>query len=473
MSGKSRLNLNRTLIASIFLIGTFVTILNQTVLFTALPEIMVDFGISAGTGQWLTTAYLMANGILLPVTAFFISKYTTRQLMIAAMSLFIIGTLIAAVSPNFTLLLIARIIQACGASITMLLMQTVFFIIFPREKRGTAMGLVGLVVAFAPAIGPTLSGLIMNQFSWRYIFFMVLPVAIIVLILTFIYMKNVTEVNKQQKIDIPSVILSTVGFGALLYGISIAGSGSGLSATLWCIVGAIGLTLLILKGLKSEKPMLEFRVFKSYAFVLSTLAVVISFICLMGPQTMLPIYIQNIRGMTALESGLILLPGAIVNGIVSMVAGKIYDRIGGKYLGVIGYILIAVSVVPFIFMNAQTALWMIVVFYALMIVGISMIMMPMTTEGLNALPDHLINHGTAMLNTFRQIGGSIGTALLITIYTEVSSRAFESGRFNEVAQSQIYGINYAFIGVVIFAIVGLVGSSLLRSRKAKVALSSK
>ncbi|GIO31029.1 MULTISPECIES: MDR family MFS transporter [Paenibacillus] len=473
MSVQGRLTFNRTLIAFIFLIGTFVTILNQTVLFTALPEIMVDFGISAGTGQWLTTAYLMANGILLPVTAFFIGKYTTRQLMIAAMSLFIIGTTIAAVSPNFTLLLIARIIQACGASITMLLMQTVFFIIFPKEKRGAAMGLVGFVVAFAPAIGPTLSGLIMNQFSWRYIFFMVLPVAIMVLILTLIYMKNVTEVNKRQKMDIPSVLLSTVGFGALLYGISIAGSGRALSATLWCIVGAAGLTLLILKGLRSEKPMLEFRVFKSYAFVLSTIAVVISFICLMAPQTMLPIYIQNIRGMTALESGLILLPGAIVNGVVSMVAGKIYDRIGGKFLGVIGYILIAASVIPFILMNAETALWMVGLFYALMIVGISMIMMPMTTEGLNALPDHLISHGTAMLNTFRQIGGSMGTALLIAIYTEVSSHAVESGRFSEGAQSQVYGINYAFVGVIIFAIVGLVGSSLLKSRKGKVALSSK
>ncbi|MGG4495543.1 MDR family MFS transporter [Brevibacillus reuszeri] len=472
MSEKSGFNINRNLIACIFLIGAFVTILNQTVLITALPEIMGNFGISAGTVQWLTTAYLMANGILIPVTAFYISKYTTRQLMIVAMSIFIVGTALAAVSPNFTFLLIARIVQACGASIIMLLMQTVFFTIFPREKRGAAMGLVGLVVAFAPAIGPTLSGFIMNQFSWRYIFLLVLPVAIIVLILTLIYMKNVTEVNKQQKMDIPSVILSTVGFGGLLYGISISGSGSGLSATLCCIVGAIGLALLILKGLKSEKPMLEFRVFKSYTFVLSTIAVVISFICIMGPQTMLPIYIQNIRGMTALDSGLILLPGAIVNGIISIVAGKIYDRIGGKYLGVIGYILTAVSVIPFIFMDAQTALWMIVLFFALMLAGISMIMMPMTTEGLNALPDHLINHGSAMINTFRQIGGSIGTALLVTIYTKVSSQAFESGRFNEVAQSQVYGMNYAFIGVVIFAIVGLIGSSLLRTRKGKGALNS-
>ncbi|MEC0239853.1 MDR family MFS transporter [Paenibacillus dokdonensis] len=473
MSEEIRPNFNRNLITFIFLIGTFVTILNQTVLFTALPEIMGDFGISAGTGQWLTTAYLMANGILLPVTAFLIGKYTTRQLMIVAMSLFIVGTALATVSPSFTVLLIARIIQASGASITMLLMQTVFFIIFPREKRGAAMGLVGLVLAFAPAIGPTLSGFIMNQFSWRYIFLMVLPVAVLVLILTLIYMKNVTEVNKRQKIDMTSVVLSTIGFGGLLYGISIAGSDSGLNATLWCIVGAIGLTLLILKGLKSEKPMLEFRVFKSYAFVLSTIAVVISFICIMGPQTMLPIYIQNIKGMTALDSGLILLPGAIVNGIVSLVAGKIYDRIGGRYLGVFGYILIAASVIPFIFMDAQTALWIIVLFYALMLAGISMIMMPMTTEGLNALPDHLINHGTAMINTFRQVGGSIGTALLVTIYTKVSNHASESGQFNEVAQSQVHGINYVFIGVVVFAIFGLIASSSLKSRKGKVALSSK
>ncbi|WP_018885852.1 MDR family MFS transporter [Paenibacillus massiliensis] len=460
-----KITYNRNLIVFIFLVGAFVTILNQTVLFTALPQIINDFQISASTAQWLNTSYMMTNGILIPVTAFFIGKYTTRSLMITAMIFFITGTLLAAVSHNFILLLIARIIQACGAGITMPLMQTVFFAIFPKEKRGAAMGLVGLVIAFAPAIGPTLSGLILAQWSWRYIFLMVLPIATIVLLLTIVYLKNVSEVNKQQKLDLRSVTFSTVGFGALLYGISIAGSASMLNILLWIISGLIGLSLLIHRALKLDKPMLEFRVFKSPSFVFSTIAVVISFICLMGPQTLLPLYIQNVRGMSPLSSGLLLLPGAIANGIVSMIAGRIYDKVGGKYLGVVGFLLITCAVVPFVTVQFNTSLWVIILFYALMMVGISMIMMPMTTAGLNSLSDGLIKHGTAMINTFRQVGGSIGTALLISIYTKISNQAVGLGEMESVGEAQVHGMRYAFIGIVVFACIGLIVSALLNNKK--------
>ncbi len=458
---------HRNLIASIFMVGAFITILNQTVLFTALPSIMQYFQVSADKVQWLTTGYMMMNGILIPITAFLIEKYTTRQLIIWAMSIFILGTTLAAVANNFTLLFLARIIQACGAGITLPLMQVVLLTIFPKEKHGFVMGLVGLAMGFGPAIGPTLSGFIIDQFSWRYIFLMVLPVAAIILLMAIFYMKNVTEVNKNQKIDLSSIVLSTLGFGALLYGINIAGSNdrSGLIAISYIIAGAVGIALLVIRGLKLEKPMLEFRVFKSATFALSTIAVVISFISLMGTETMLPLYIQNIRNMSALHSGLILLPGALISVFVSLIAGRVYDKIGGKYLGVVGYIIIAASTIPFIFLSLSTSLWTIVVFYALITMGISMITMPMTTEGLNSLPQKLISHGTAMINTFRQVGGSIGTALFVTIYTEVGNHAFESGDIANKTAAQVYGMNYVFIGVAVFACIGLVVSSLLKSKR--------
>jgi EmrB/QacA subfamily drug resistance transporter len=456
---------NRNLIALIFMVGAFVTILNQTVLFTALPHLMQDFQVSADTVQWLTTAYMMMNGILIPVTAFLIGKYTTRHLFILAMILFILGTALAAAADSFALLLSARIVQACGAGITIPLLQTVFFTIFPQERRGYAMGLVGLVVAFAPAIGPTLSGFILDHFSWRYIFVMVLPVATVTLLMAIVYMKNVTVVNKNQKIDLLSVVLSTLGFGALLYGTSIAGSGNqgSLNAVFWLIAGVAGITLLVIKGLKSNQPMLEFRVFKSPAFVFSTIAVVIAFISFMGPQTMLPLYIQNLRNMSAFHSGLVLLPGAIINGVLSPVTGRIYDKIGGKHLGIIGFFIVVVSAIPFVFLDLATPVWMVATFYAFIMIGMSMIMMPMTTEGLNSLPNNLIHHGTAMINTMRQVGGSIGTALLVTIYTNVSNNAIESR--TDIIDAQIYGMNYLFIGVAVFACIGLVVSSLLKSKK--------
>ncbi|NMC59911.1 MAG: multidrug efflux MFS transporter, partial [Candidatus Methanofastidiosa archaeon] len=454
---------NRNLITVIFMVGTFVTILNQTVLFTALPQIMLDFQISADIAQWLTTFYMLMNGVLIPVTAFLIEKYSTRQLFILAMGLFALGTTIAAISNNFTMLLLARIIQACGAGITIPLMQTVIFTIFPKEKRGTAMGLVGLVISFAPAIGPTFSGFVIDQFSWRYIFLLVLPIAVIVLLIAIVYLKNVTEVNKNQKIDLPSVVLSTLGFGFLLYGVSIAGSNyqSSLSASLWIIAGIIGIVLFIIRELKLEIPMLEFRVFKSRGFSLTTISVVISFIVLMGLQTILPLYIQDIRNMSAFYSGLILLPGAIANGVVSLIAGNIYDKIGGKYLGLIGFLVIAVSSIPFVFLELNTSISIIIIFYTLIMLGIGIIMMPMTTEGLNSLRDNLIYHGTAVNNTFRQVGGSIGTALLITIYTNVSNNTIESG-ITEI-NAQIHGMSYAFIGIAIFACIGIIISFFLKS----------
>lgn len=453
---------NRNAIVIVFIIGTFVTILNQTLLVTALPHIMRSFNITADKVQWLTTAFMLVNGIFIPVTAFLIEKYSTRQLFMFSIGIFSVGTLIAALAPNFSLLLIARILQAVGAGCMMPLMQTVFLVIFPKEKRGTAMGMVGLVIAFAPAIGPTLSGWIVDHFSWNYLFYIILPIAIIDLIVAIFILKNVTE-QKENKLDILSVILSTIGFGGILYGFSTAGS-SGWSDG-WVIgsiaVGVISLFIFIIRQLKLERPLLEMRVFKNRTFAITTVLGMIVFALMMSLETILPMYTQNLRNITAFHSGLMLLPGAIVMGVMSMVTGVIFDKIGVKLLGIVGFAIVTVTSVFFGFLNLNTSLSVVVIVYAIRMAGISMTMMPFITAGINALPGKLIPHATAVNSTFRMVAASIGTAILITIMT---NSAKISGYKNPL-EAAVYGVDSAFLAAVILACIGMILVFMLKNDK--------
>ncbi|MDO8223721.1 hypothetical protein BSBH6_03906 [Bacillus subtilis] len=450
---------NRSVIVGILLAGAFVAILNQTLLITALPHIMRDFNVDANQAQWLTTSFMLTNGILIPITAFLIEKFTSRALLITAMSIFTAGTIVGAFAPNFPVLLTARIIQAAGAGIMMPLMQTVFLTIFPIEKRGQAMGMVGLVISFAPAIGPTLSGWAVEAFSWRSLFYIILPFAVIDLILASILMKNVTTLRKTQ-IDILSVILSTFGFGGLLYGFSSVGSYGWTSSTVLIslLVGVISLLVFITRQMKLEKPMLEFRVFTFGVFSLTTLLGTLVFALLIGTETILPLYTQNVRNVTAFDTGLMLLPGAVVMGFMSPFIGRIFDRVGGRGLAIAGFCIIFLTSLPFMQLTEHTSLAWIVVLYTVRLLGTAMIMMPVTTAGINALPRHLIPHGTAMNNTIRQVGGSIGTALLVSV---MSNQAAHAGTTN-IKHAALHGMNAAFIVAACIALVGFLLSFTLK-----------
>lgn len=444
---------NRNLIVGILLAASFVTLLNQTLIIIAIPPIMHDFQIDASQAQWLTTAFMLTNGILIPITAFLIERFSSKRLLIAALTVFSIGTLIGAVAPSFSFLLVARIVQGMGAGIMMPLMQTVMLTLFPPEKRGAAMGMVGLVTGFAPAIGPTLAGWLIVHFSWRSLFYTVLPVALIVLVLALFLMKNVTE-QKPVKIDLTSVIFSTFGWGGLLYGFSIAGTAGWTS---WQALGAIGigvvaLFIFITRQLKLKQPMLEFRVFNSPMFLITTVLSVFVFAIMVGTQTLLPIYAQDVASFTALESGLMLLPGALIMGFMSPITGKIFDKFGGKWLAVSGFSLITIALLTFANLSLEASLPLVASIFAVMMIGTSMMMMPLMTAGINALPPNLIPHGTAMNNTIRMVGGSIGTATLIS----VMSYASLNGTFEEPKQAAMQGIQNAFMLASVLGIVGLV-----------------
>lgn len=441
---------------AVLLSGAFVTILNQTLLGTALPPIMKDLNLSESTAQWLQSVFMLVNGIMIPVTAFLIDKFTTRKLFMTAMGLFTIGTFIAAVSPNFSLLLVGRILQASGAGIMMPLMQTILFLTFPVHRRGTAMGLFGLVIAFAPAIGPSLSGWLVDQFPWRSVFYVVLPIAILDMIAAYFLLKNVTELKK-PKLDILSVILSTVGFGAFLYGFSVAGDAGWLSlqVILTIVIGGVSLYWFITRQLNLKEPLLEFRVFKHGTFTLATALGMLVFAAMIGTNVILPLYMQNMVGFSALESGLVLLPGAIIMGFSNPITGYLFDRFGGKWLARGGLLLLSVTTFAFTNLSADTSFNYLATMNAIRMISIAMVMMPMTTMALNQLPNALIPHGTAMNNTFRQVAGSVGTAVLVTI---MSTAAIPGEDINGI----IHGVNVSFIVAGVIAIVGFILSFKLK-----------
>lgn len=420
----------------IFMLGAFISILNQTLLFTAFPDIMATFSVDNNTVQWLTTAYMLVNGVWIPVTAYLISRFSTRQLTFFALSTFTFGTLLSALAPNFTLLLISRLIQAIGAGIIIPLMQVVLFTIIPKEKHGTIMGIIGLTTGFAPLIGPSIAGLIINHLSWRYLFWLVFPIGLILVIATVLGMQNVGTPDRTRKLDYQSVAYSTLGFGWLLYGTGVLNQQPELGG-IFVTLGILFIIDFIYRQSSLDTPMLDFRVFKNRQFSLSLILVVLSFITLIGPQAIIPSLVQTAMHHTALTSALVLLPGAIT----SLISGRLYDHVGGKILAIIGSLTVSVSMIPFLFLTTHSSLSMMAVCLVFKMIGNALVMTPLTTEALNVLPDNLLKHGTAMVNTLRQVGGSIGTGLLVTIQAFFSSH------------SAFIGARAFFIGIIMMGII--------------------
>ncbi|MCR1835916.1 DHA2 family efflux MFS transporter permease subunit [Oceanobacillus caeni] len=457
-SSRGAESINKVPLLIVLISGAFVAILNQTLLGTALPHIMADLHIGENTVQWLQSAFMLVNGIMIPITAFLIGKFSTRTLFLTAMSLFTVGTLLAAIAPTFSILLLGRIFQAAGAGILMPFTQTIMMLIFPIEKRGTVMGMFGLIIAFAPAIGPSLSGYIVENAPWRTLFYMILPIAIINIIIAYFILRNITELSN-PKVDVLSIILSTFGFGGFLYGFSIAGNAGwgSMQVIISFIVGAIALTWFILRQLRLKEPILEMRVFKYKMFTLTTVLGMVTFMAMIGAAVILPLYMQNMHGFTALESGLALLPGAILQGIMNPITGRIFDKFGARWLVIPGLVLITVTTFMLAFLTDQTTFTYIATVHAFRMLGIAMVMMPATTAGLNVLPMHLIPHGTAVNNTFRQVSGAIGTALPITIMTTAAVP-------EEGVNGLIHGVNVSFMISGIFAVIGLIIAFFVRDK---------
>lgn len=468
--------INKGILLTILIFGCFLSTLNQTLLNVALSNLMDVFDVTATTVQWISTGFMLVNGILIPVTAFLMKRFSTRQLFISAMLFLLVGSVFCAAAPNFTVLLIGRMIQAAGAGIVMPLMMSVVLAIFPVEKRGSAMGMLGLAMIFAPAIGPTLSGLIVEYQSWRWLFIGLIPLVLIVIALALKYLVNVSETAK-SKLDVTSVLLSTVGFGLILYGFSSAGSkGWDDAVVILCLsIGVVITALFSLRQIKSKDPLLNLSVFKNKVFTLTSLINVLVTMMMYADMILLPMYLQSGRGFTAFDAGLLLLPGALVNAFMSPVTGKLYDRFGAKPLFIIGLLFIIPSMWAVTDLSQSTTYMYLMIRTIGLRIGLSFISMPLNTAGLNALPKELGTHGTAVNNTVRQIAGAIGTAVVITIYTvQATSHATSVMHSNPSTTpellktlSSILGASDAYYFMMILAAAAFVLTLFMPNKKKK------
>ena len=454
--GKESETINKKILLFILITGCFLSTLNQTLLNVALSHFMDAFNILPTTVQWLSTGFMLVNGVLVPITAYLMKRFTTRQLFISSMLFLLVGSIICAIAPNFALLLIGRMTQAAGAGIIMPLMMSVILVIFPIEKRGSAMGLIGFAMIFAPAIAPTLAGFIVDFVSWRWLFIGIIPFVVIVIALAFKYLKNVSETTK-AKLDVISVLLSTIGFGFILYGFSNAGN-KGWDAPVVIIsllIGFVVTALFCIRQVKADDPLLNLSVFKNKIFTLTSVINVFIMMLMYADMILLPIYLQNGRGFTAFEAGLLLLPGAVINAMLSPVTGKLYDRVGAKPLFIIGMLFVSASMWAVTDLSATTSFTYLMVRTIILRIGLSFITMPLNTAGLNALPRHLGTHGSAVNNTVRQLAGAIGTAMIITVYTvQATDHAGSAAQINSIAS--VLGSSDAYLFAAILSLFTLV-----------------
>lgn len=452
---------NRNVVLAVLVSGAFVVILNQTLMNTALPALMEDFGITANSAQWVTTIFMLVNGIMIPITAFLIQRFSTRSLFFAAMGLFSLGTLLAILSPTYGVLLAGRVIQAAGGGIIMPLMQTILFAIFPIDKRGQAMGTFGLVISFAPAIGPSMSGWVVENFPWQTLFMIMLPIAIIDMIIAYFILDNVTEPT-YPRLDSLSIVLSTFAFGGMLFGFGNAGNTGWLSyeVLIPLIVGFVSLGIFIWRQLTLDEPMLDLRILKNPMFTLNTLLGMAVFIAMIGGMIILPLYMQNMADFTATESGLMLLPGAIIMGLMSPLTGRVFDRFGAKWLAVVGFALLTATTFMLTTLTPETSFTYLASVNAVRMFGTAMVIMPVTTAALNQLPQRMIPHGTALNNTMRQVAASVGTAVLVTVMTGTALEPATHG-----TEGLIHGVNVSFIVAGAIAFVGLIGAFFIRNSR--------
>ncbi|PEX94462.1 DHA2 family efflux MFS transporter permease subunit [Bacillus cereus] len=412
-------NVNVKAVVTVLILGMFISILNQTIINVALPPLMNEFNVSTSTAQWLITGFMLVNGILVPISAFLVSRFTYRKLFVAAMLFFTVGSIICATSGNFTMMMTGRIIQAVGAGILMPVGMNIFMTLFPPHKRGAAMGLLGVAMILAPAIGPTITGWVIENYSWNLMFYGMFVIGLIITFLSLKFFTLAQPVSK-TKLDVFGVISSSIGLGSLLYGFSEAGNNGWTSAevVITLIIGVIGLAIFIWRELTTDNKMLDLQVFKYPTFTFTLVINAIVTMALFGGMLLLPVYLQNIRGFTPMESGLLLLPGSLIMGIMGPVAGKLFDKYGIRPLAIVGLAITTFATYKFTTLSMDTPYSVIMTDYIIRSIGMSFIMMPIMTAGMNALPMKLISHGTATQNTSRQVAGSIGTAILITLMTQ-------------------------------------------------------
>ena len=434
-------------IITILLIAAFVVILNETTMNVALTKIMADFHVTERAAQWLTTAFMLTMAVIIPITGWLLQRVPTRAVFTLAMSLFSIGTLAAALAPNFPLLLAARVVQASGTAVMMPLLMTTIMTLVPPHHRGTIMGNISLVISVAPAVGPTLSGLLLQLGSWRFIFAFVLPIALLMLVLGRRGLRNASETTKQP-LDLVSIPLTVLAFGPLIYGLSLIGS----DAPFWEPLLAIGIGVAGLMGFVARQlvlqgrgsAFLDLRTFTYSTFTIALLMMAIAMMAMFGSIIMLPLLLQNVYGLEPLHVGLMMLPGGVAMGLLGPLVGRLYDKVGPRVLVVPASLVVLGVFWFFSMLTPTTPWWAVMVAHIVMSVSLAFIFTPLFTVALGVLPPRLYSHGSAMIGTIQQVAGAAGTSLFVTVFAMQTAVATSAGQPD--AQAMLTGSHWAFLG---------------------------
>jgi DHA2 family lincomycin resistance protein-like MFS transporter len=437
------------LVIGLLLVSAFVVILNETIMGVALPHLMADLHITASAAQWLTTAFMLTMAVVIPVTGYLLQRLNTRPVFILAMSLFSFGTFISALAPGLPVLVVGRIVQASGTAIMMPLLMTTVMNLVPPERRGRTMGNISIVISVAPAIGPTISGLILSTLEWRWMFLLVLPIALAALILGAARIKNVT-VPTDAPIDVLSVLLSAAGFGSFVYGLSGLGEAAlhppVVSPWIPLLIGATVIVVFVLRQRhlqKENRALLDLSTLSIKAFTIPVVMMAILMMSMFGVFILLPIYLQNVLGLSTLQTGLLLLPGGLIMGLCARTVGGLFDKHGPAPLVIPGAILVSAVMWSLTFVQQDTPVWMLLIAHVTLSIGMALMFTPLFTVSLGSLPPNLYSHGSAMIGTTQQVAGGAGTALFVAVMTLQAAHLAAGG--GQLVAATTGGIKTAFL----------------------------
>ncbi|HXR44659.1 MAG TPA: DHA2 family efflux MFS transporter permease subunit [Pseudolysinimonas sp.] len=452
----------------LLLIAVFVVFLNETVMSVAVPDIMKDLNITPSAGQWLTTAFALTMAVVIPTTGWLLERLNTRPVFVTAMSLFSAGTLIAATSPSFGLLIVGRVVQATGTGIMMPLLFTTVLQLVPLADRGRMMGRISIVISVAPAIGPAISGLVLTVLPWRFLFWLVLPIAVTVLIIGIFRVPNVTEPRKAP-LDILSVVLSALAFSGVVYGLSGLGATAEGAAVIapWIplTIGAVFLVLFVLRQLqlqKTDRALLDLRTFLSRTFTLSIVLLSIMMISLFGMVIVLPMYVQRVLGDEPLVIGLLLLPGGLIMGLLGPLVGRLYDRFGPRPLLAPGAAVVSLGFWGLAMLDQNSPLWLVLVSHVVLSIGLGFLFTVLFTVGTAALPPHLYSHGSATIATIQQVAGAAGTAAFIALLAAGTAAAGGTDAEHAQAAQIAVGVHWAFLTGAIVSLAAIVIAAFIK-----------
>ncbi|MEU0877807.1 MDR family MFS transporter [Lentzea sp. NPDC005914] len=450
----------------LLVLATFVVILNETLMINAIPRLMESLQVTEQAAQWVSTAFMLTMAAVIPITGWFLQRVTTRQGYAIAMGVFLTGTAISAAAPTFAILLVGRIVQAAGTAVMMPLLMTTLMTVVPEQDRGRVMGNVTLAISVAPALGPAVSGLILQLGSWRLLFVAVLPIAGSVAYFGLRQMTNIGE-PKVSSIDWFSAAAATLGFGGLVYGLSLFGEGNATQGPTIGIVlaGAAAIAVFVLRQLKLQRtgaPLMDLRTLRHRTFALSLTLMCVAFLAMMGSMILLPLYLQNLRGLTPLQTGLLLMPGGLAMGLLGPTVGKLYDRLGSRRLVLPGSIGIVLSLAGFTQVSMTMPYWQVLALHALLMVSLAATFTPIFTLGMGALPPDMYPHGSSILGTLQQVAAALGTALVVTVMTARTSHLVADGA--TAAAAQLSGMKLAFVVATAIAAATIVVAALLPSR---------